>query len=273
MLSRLRRVTDLFVRGREVALPDGSWLYIRVLNSFEKAEALAAAQAARARFTMALREGGEERVKIEALLEERGRDDFISQLADAHTAAGAAEVVSKIEVDAEWTERLDIVRRGDGKDNATPLDPAELELLAKISADFMAEIDRRQADERDFSAQTMQAMTDDELVEEWKTAWMEQRGRVIANAEYRITELWYATRLCEGDLNLDTGNFDHSHCGGHPDRLFPERVDVRDAPDDLQMLLANTLAEVEMGVSDPKGSPSPASSSDSSPPPSSPAVV
>jgi hypothetical protein len=274
MLSRLRRVTDLFVRGKEVALPDGSMLFVRALNSFERAEALSAAQSAKARFTLALEDGGEELEKIEALLAELGREVFVERLAQARAMQESGKIVTAIEADDEWVERLEILRRNDSSDSATPLTPEEVALIAKIGTDFMAEVDRRRSAEMEYQTHALDGAGDHTLIDEYKKLWLEQRGNAIANAEYRLTELWYATRICAAVGAADSGSspttLDHLACAGHAEALFDTRADVREAPDDLVDLLTATLAEVDMGASDPKGSPSPASSSDSSQPPSSP---
>jgi hypothetical protein len=274
VLSRLRRVTDLFVKGKEVRLPDGSYLYVRALNSFERAEALSAAQSAKARFAMALEDGGEELDKIRARLVEVGREEFCTQLASARALQGSGKFIAAIEADAEWAERLEILRRSDAGDDATPLTPEEIALIAKIGSDFVAEAQRRQDDEQAFQIKTLEGATDDDLVDEYKKTWLEQRGNAIANAEYRLTEVWYSARLCAALATAlpgePAGVLDHGACGGHAERLFDSRAEVREAPDDLVDLLSGALAEIDMAVADPKDSARPASSSDSSAPPSSP---
>jgi hypothetical protein len=271
VLSKLRRVTDLFVRGREVPLPDGSLLYVQALNSYERAAALTDSNTARARFTLALADGGEELLRIKARLFQHGRDEFIRELADSHVMYGTGKIVSAIDEDAEWHERLSIIRQAQAGESATPLTEQETELVTKLTQDYLAEIDRRRGDERDYYSQGLGDATDEDLIELYKQAWLEQKGNIVASAEYRQSELYYATRYCNA-IASEAGTYDHTACNGHEERVFAERTDVREAPDALLALLTAAIEQIDFrgGDADLKGSARPMSSSDSSPPPSSP---
>jgi hypothetical protein len=255
--ARRRRVTDLFVHGREVALPGGGFLWVEVLNSFQRQEALQAAQVAKARLVMALERDGRERIQVQARLAEFGRDAFIGDLVDDELSQRTAQIVTRIHDDPDWKERIDVLTGTDVSDTATPLTDAEQALLAALSVEYLAEVDARKADEHEFLTRMFGAFDDEELIERYAKAWAERKGALLSAAEYRLTELWYATRFCSGVLNLDTAEVDHGACDGHGEAFFAAREDVRSAPDELRDLLSEALGAVGMGPRDPKGSDRP----------------
>jgi hypothetical protein len=243
-----------------VPLPGGGFLWVEVLNSFQRQEALQAAQVAKARLVMALERDGEERVQVQARLAEFGRDAFIGDLVDDELSQRTAAIVTRIHDDPDWKERIEVLTGTDVADTAAPLTDAEQSLLAALSIEYLAEVDARKAEEHEFLTRTYDALDSEELVERYAKAWAERKGGLLSAAEYRLTELWYATRFCSGVLDIDTAEMDHGACDGHEEAFFASRDDVRSAPDDLRDLLSEALAGVGMGPRDPKGSGSPEAS-------------
>lgn len=267
MSSRFRRLTDLFVEGRPVALPDGTYLWVQALNAFERDECVNDAHVARSRLVLALRTNGDERIKVEARLVERGRDGLIGELAGVKTDEKYPDIINQLEDDPEWSERVEIMRRTDANESAKPETEDEKAFLEKIWADWYAEISRRLENEREFLLNRYKRVDDNELLDSYVEAWLERRGRERANAEFALSEMWYATRYCEATADGD-GKLDHSRCDGHRERVFASKADARSAPDALQELITAEINKLSMPVRDPKGSGSPESSSEPSPPPS-----
>jgi hypothetical protein len=266
---RFRRLTDLYIVGQPLELPDGSFLWIQALNSYQRDEAVSDAQVARARLVMALRQDGDERLKVQARLYDRGRENLIDQLAEHRSSEKGSDAIEDMREDPEWKERMDILFRTSPEESATPMTHQEVTLLEEINAAVIAELQRREKDEKDFWLRSLERMTDEELIEEWTESWLDQRGAQLATVEFRQTEVWYATRYCNG-VKTDDGAIDHSQCDAHQERVFPTRADVREAPSELITVVAETLAELNVAGRDPKGSGSPGSSSSSSPTPSEP---
>ncbi len=109
-------------------------------------------------------------------------------------------------------------------------------------------------------------MSDEEFIDVWVEEWLDRRGSDLATAEFRLTELWYATRYC--DAVMQDGALDHTRCEGHRVPVFESKLDARSAPQELQELLRSALDELNLAGRDPKDSDSPPSSSDSLPSPS-----
>lgn len=267
MNPRFRRLTDLFVDGRTVTLPDGTYLWVQVINAFERDECISDAQVARSRLILALKEDGTERLKIEARLIERGRSEMEADIAQAKVDDKYSDIVAELEDDPEWTERVAILRRTDFTSAAKPTEEAERAVVDKILTEWTGAIEARLDDEREYQRLHYARVADDELLDDYLEMWMDRRGVELGSAEYSLTEIWYATRYCDATPD-SAGTLDHTRCEGHTQRVFETKRDARSAPDGLQKLISRALAEMAMVGRDPKGSASPASSSASSRTPS-----
>lgn len=265
--TRFRRLTDLFVQGKAVPMPDGSHLWVQVINAFERDEALSDAQVARARIILGLRQNGSERLKVQARLIERGREVMAEDLASAKVEAKGPDFVDDMRSDPEWKERMDIYLRTDTSEGAKPLTEDEQQLIVKLNAEILEELAHRESEEKDFLLRSYHRMNDEEFIDVWVEEWLERRGSDLAAAEFRLTEIWYASRYCDASL-LSDGVLDHTACDGHRTRVFETKQEARSAPTALQELLRAALDELNVAGRDPKDSDSATSSSDSLPAPS-----
>jgi hypothetical protein len=268
MSNRYRRLTDLFVEGKAVPLPDGvGHLWVQVINSYEREECVSDAQVARARLILALKQNGDERTKVEGRLAEIGFEAMAKDLATARAGQKLPQFADEMRDDPEWKERMEIVLKTDFEDNSAPATEAETILLAKLNAEIMSEFEKRENDETDFLMRGFNRMTDEEFINEWVEEWIDRKGTQLAGNEFRLTELWYASRYCEATRNED-GVLDHGKCGGHRDRIFESKAEARSAPNALQELIRNAIDDMALEGRDPKDSGNEANSSASSPTPS-----
>lgn len=263
--SKYRRLTELYVQGKEIVLKDGSLLWAQVLNPFEKDEATHDAQLARARMVMAIKEG-DEREKVIAAFQSDGRAVSVEKLADVKAQSEIAKIVDEIAADPEWSERVEIMDRSDDI-MSRPLEDAERDLLAKINEEYIKEVVDRQRAEYEYQVDRFEKMSEEDFIEEYCDAWMERRAADVARSEYQLSERWYAIRACEGVVTED-GTYNHDACESHKLQLFDTKLEARDIPEDLQTLLDDSLAALNMSVRDARFSDRQGSSSDSSPLPS-----
>jgi len=266
MRSRFRRLTDLFVEGQTVLMPDGSNLWVQTINAFERDECLSDAQVAKARLVMALKNNGEERLKVEARFFEKGRDRLIEDLAGNGAAKKVPDFMEDLRDDPDWSERMNILLRTDPDETSKPLEPSELELIDQLNMQILAELNIREVAEHDFLVRKYSAATDEDVIESWVDDWLDKRGGAIANSEYQLTEMTYATRYCNA-VRTDDGDLDHDVCEGHVEPFFASKADARSVPQALALLITAAIAEVNMVGRDPKGSGRPTSSSASPPTP------
>jgi hypothetical protein len=270
MSLRYRRLTDLFVKGKAVPLPDGvGHLWVQVINSYEREECVSDAQIARSRLILALKEKGDERTKVEGRLAEMGFTSMAKELATSRAGQKIPQFADEMRDDPEWSERMEILLKTDFDDASSPALEEETILLAKFNAEIMAEFNKREADETDFLMRQFNRMTDEEFLDEWVDEWIDRKGTALAGNEYRLTELWYASRFCEATVSSD-GILDHGKCDGHRDRIFASKAEARSAPEDLQMLIRNAIDDMALEGRDPKDLDSAENSSASSPTPSEP---
>jgi len=267
--AKYKRVTDLYVQGTEVELADGSVIWMQVLNPYERDEAVHDAQVARSRIVMALRKDGSERLKVEAKMVEAGVDAVIVEMAEVKAGAKVADIVAEIQSDPEWRERIEIMERTDVEQSSAPLSGEEAILLAQIHTEYLQEVLKREKDERDYQERRLRRASEDELRDEFVELWLEKRGSTLATAEYVLTEMWFGARVCESTKTED--GFSHDQCGGHAERVWDSKNEVRGLPEGLQELLRDAINTLAMDARTAKNSDRQGSSSDSSPLPSEPA--
>lgn len=264
--AKYKRVADLYVTGTEVVLKDGTVLWLQVLNPFEIEEARQAAQTAKSRLIMALQQhGGDEMAFIDAALWEDGPDGARQRVVDAKANGVLVDVINALRIDPEWTERIGILDRTD--EATEPLEPAERDLVAGLTRDYVAEIERRVRTEEEYLKQKYASVSDEEVREEYKRLYIERRGADIANQEFRVNEIFHGARVCEGVQGED-GTWNHEACEGHQLQVYESKAEVRMLPEDLTNLLGDTYLQLAMSVRDAQGLVRLASSSDSSRQPS-----
>lgn len=263
--ERLKKLHDLFVRGEHVKLPDGSYLWVQVLNNYERDDCLSAAQVARSRMVMALREKGDEGIKVMGHIGEVGYPAIVQELADVKIEDSLFRAANAVRDDPDWKERMEILDKTEDEES---LSDEERDLITKLQLEFMAELDRRREEERELAVEEYQSMSDEELEEEYLKAWLDKKGGAAAQRIHGLWEVVYATRYCDevGD------NVDPHRCTSAGERVFESVEDVRHLPEELQQLIRGSLVRLAMSERDPKGLGNRPASSDSSASPNEPEV-
>jgi hypothetical protein len=60
-----------------------------------------------------------------------------------------------------------------------------------------------------------------ELIAEYLTAWLDTRALKAQADEYRISQLYFSTRVCRA-VQKDDESYDHSACEGHAHPRLPQ---------------------------------------------------
>lgn len=269
MARKLRQVVDLYSGGKTVVLKGDTPVWVQPLNPFEQDTARSEAQVARTRLAMAIRtEGSNERDKVRVWFDEDGRDAAVDRLTASRVSNQTNKMIEAIRNDSDWKERMDILDRG-AEDTAKPLEEAEEKLLTRIGSEFAAELGKRIQAERDYQLDSLSELSDEDLWEEYLDWYVNERTSDVLMAEFRLHQVYFGTRWCEGTTGEDDGEaWDHSNCEGHRELVFESKEDARTAPADLLELLYLACDEVDMTARDAKNSRRQGSSSDSSPLPS-----
>lgn len=264
MKDKYKKLDDLYVAGTEVRMSEDAVIYLVPLNPFQVDEARTHAQAARSRIVLALREeDSDERAMFDAKFEVDGRETVIDELATAKANLAIPKLMAELEddPDEEWQEKLEVLRRHDSL--GSPNEEEE-RAVAKINSEYYDRL--RQLIEREdtYEHQRLEQLDDESLRGAFREFWIDRRGHERSLAEYRVTELLYAARECEGVYDEDAERWDHSKCDSHLTQVWSTRDEVRSRPEGVIQKLRDAMDEMNMSVREGKDSGSPASSSDSS---------
>lgn len=260
--SKYRRLVDLYVTGTEFVFPDGTPAWLQVLNPFERDVIRKEAQIARARVVLAMREhGSDEQNRVRAGFLAGGPEQAVEHLAESELTRGIGKVMDSIRNDPEWAERMEIIDRG-LDDTARRATPEEDALVAKLETDYLGEITKRAESEREFLTRKYGEMDEATLWQAFLESWLDRLGDEAAMQEFRVSNIAYAARVCEG-VQVE-GKWDHSACGGHDERIWETVAEIRALPEPLVQSLEGALVEIEMAEREAKNSDRQMSSSGSS---------
>ncbi len=270
-LQRLRRVTDLFVTGRELLLADDPGeepvlLWINKLNAFQRTECQKDGAAGQARRLAALDENCDEIQAAENRLDTLSRDQMIDYIAGQQDDTQIIAAVDDVRADPAWTDRLPLLDRAEDLDaNGSPATEAEAEAVRQVKVDYLAAVkaahDRRKQDARQDWADTSEA----DLRKEWLEQYKRRLGLSAFLEEYDKTELYYAARDCQATRS-ERGSYDHAACTHG--RLLSSRAGIAELPEDLVDRIRQVLTDLNMSPQDAGNSAAPRTSSEPSEQPS-----
>lgn len=252
--SRYLQAAALYVTGTELVLRDGSVIWCQVLNDFEVSDARRQAAAARARFTLSMGKDivSDEKKQLEAAYAERGRDNAIQDLLDIRQGEHMNTASNEIDVDPEWKESLEIMRRSAEIESRPDEDP-ERQVLLKIQGDWITAVEEIVEQEQGRLRRQLEAMTDDQLYDEYRKEWIERRAGSLAIEAYNLREIFLGARCCDGIRDED-GKFGpdaHKACS-HSERAFENEDTVRSLPDPLFLSLRETFETLAVTVREAK---------------------
>lgn len=274
-VSALRRVTDLFVEGKVVPLgidEDGRdvTVWVNKPNSFEREEAQRDGRAAQAARQLALRDPeNPEWVVLRDDVRNFTDEGLIIAIANMSYNEDNFRAVQDIQADPEWADRLEILRRQPTllDDAAVPEEDSRRKQVADISREYLERIDELTQKRQDERRKDLRDMSRKDREE----AYLEKAIEALSIEAYqearRMTEVFYALRVCTAVRDEKTGTWDTSR-SDHSVRLLDDRSQVRTLPDALVRKVVETLDELLVPQHEAGNSDAPASSSASSEQPS-----
>jgi hypothetical protein len=265
--DRYKRLEQLYVVGKELVFPDGTMIWVQVMNPLQNDEARNDAQTARARMSLALKEvGSDAQTTALGVFMDMSKAEAINGILNHKWQGWFNTSSNRLADDPEWEERNQIMTRTDPDEMARrdPEDP-ERQIYEKITEEFQKLVSEDIEMERQYESVRLEGLEPNALRDEYLELYRTERSVAAANAEYRIVEGWYSARICEATpVDGEDGVWDHSACANHEERVWETRDDFRSAPGPLQDRVREVLDELTMSVREAKNSDSTTSSSASS---------
>lgn len=270
MHTKYRKVTELYVRGRTILLGDEP-LWMQVLSPFEQDECRLMAQATQARMRLAINDADSAHgAKVKSQIE--GADDelLIGQMIDARTGEFLSVIQGELEVDEEWADVIAIIAAIDisAPDAVAQAETIEeKDAVIKAQERWLTEIGKRLEQMADEERTALEQLPREELEKQFRESWLKHETGAASMREYRLLELSYAARVCDA-TRVESGEsddepiWDHSSCD-HSQRAFTPD-DVRGLPEEVQDLLAEAMAVLNMAMREAKDLGSQVSSSEPS---------
>ena len=238
-----RKLSDLFVRGKDVTLDDGEGekvtVYLRKLSPVELESVLRMANAKRARYVAAFRdEDSPEYIDVVSasvdLLNDRSQCmDIVAgeKLANRY-AAIEAEVASQ----DEWAEDNYLQGLLDAQQELQEGDP-DFERVTGELLRFYDAVNEFYSQERERIQKDYEGLSDEELADQALKVLLRNKANVVWMTELRYAEVFYATR--------DAKN--------HQQRYFTSRDELDPLPAEVLRPLFDTYRDLNVDVVEGKG--------------------
>jgi hypothetical protein len=260
--SRYQRLEALYRRGKVLEFPDGTLMWIQVMNPLEADDVREEAKTAKARLVLALREvGSDEQAKALYDFSLLPKASAVDQIVQSQQTRWLAQADEKLRDDPEWKERLEILDRNQALAGRVP-EASERELLQRITEDYLREVYRRVGEDADFERERLMQGDEAEVRERWLELYREHRGDEAAFKEHQTSAAWIGARVCDA-TPAGEGRWDHSACD-HDLRVYEAKLDFRKAPLEVQGKILEALGDLNISLRDAKNSDSAETSSDSS---------
>ena len=268
-IEKFKRVTDLFEQGKVVVLSDDPedplLVWVNKLNPFEQDECRKDGAVGRARALERLTvEDSPEAQVMRAALADRGRDHLVEALVSQRSNEFYVRSLDEIRTMEEWQDKLLILDRADAQmmDAGLPEDAEENTRLAALNAEYMGAVNALMESYVEDARTEYGALTDEQLREAFMDTYKESTGSAGFLNEYRITEMYFSLRDCQGKSD-GYGGWTHAGCN-HRERLCETRAAIRELPEELIARVRDAILTLSMSPKDAGNSDAPASSSASS---------
>lgn len=254
----MSRLTALFQRGKVVELGEDEngpvLIWLNALSSIEREECIldgAVAQAAERELN------GSGTAPFEAMRTELENTDRVTIIeALCATKATEAWVLAQddLHADEKWRgDKLLLIERADAAvASGMELTEEERERLNALNSEYLSDWKAKAAARIEAIRSEFKSVETRELVEAYLKAWIDARALKSQADEYRISQLFYSTRVCRAKKRED-GGYDHAACEDHSSLVFPDRQTVRRQPDDLLGLLIPVADEIDRQGGDAVG--------------------
>jgi hypothetical protein len=267
-MTRLSRITDLFLEGTELYLGDDDntgepiVVWVNKLNSFEEEEARRDGSAARA---LRLLELDNDNLEVQQARKEMEAWD-VDTLRRSVTLQGAEEdyvlAMDDVQADEEWAKKIEDLRRMGPlmDDQEIPSDDERRVLFNTLNEEYAEALREAMELRQEARMDELEGLSQAELFDKFMESWSNRAAMLEFLKEQKVTQIYYALRDCQA-VKGESGKWYHRTCS-HA-RLLPERAAVRGLPESLLDKVVTALEEVSVDRRQAAFSDAPTSSSES----------
>jgi len=277
--ERRRRITDFYVDGEVLQPAPGEVVFVQKINQFEDGEARADAQAARSRFTMALRRpDSPDTAALREAVKRMDQVALVRGIVNSRYTKYMAEASTALASDPEWVERLLVLDRSD----IDSVRPDEAQVINELNTAYLATIQERVREAEEADTARLMAMAPEEVQRDYEESFIDSRAAAVYIGEYKLGQIAQSVRMCDATPPAEGEDWDHSACT-HERLYVDEEIEdpethevkvkraiefVREEPDVLLDAYTRAFDNVHVAVRAAKDSASRQSSSEPSRPPS-----
>ena len=266
MGTRLAKLTDLFEEGAVAPLKtsDGTEVvvWLNKLSPFENEQAAHEGRIARARIMLAIKEIGTPEADLFRLASEGASiESVINALLTDKDNERTVGVIRDIRADKKWKDRLETLEWSSEQLIGRADDDPEVKVIAKVLADYQAEIAKRTDRLRNQMRIELAAMPEDRLRQMHRESYAEQQGLNAFMREQSRSQIYYSMRMCEATRDAN-GRWQHKECD-HSQRWLDDRSEVDQLPESLLDQVQRAYDELNMNPEVARFLGGPASSSES----------
>lgn len=229
-------------------------VWVNALTSIEREECILDGAVAQAAERTLNGPGSTAYEAMLAELEKSDRDKIIEGLCLSRATEAWALGQDDLHADENWRgDRLLLIERMDAAIQAgMELSEEERTKLGELNEAYLA--DWRTKSQERVEAMRAEYRTQEtrELIRSYMRAWTDSRALTAQADEYRVSQLFYGTRVCRA-RKLDDDSYDHSECAEHNQLVFPDRRSVRMAPDALIQILVPVADRIDREGADALG--------------------
>lgn len=249
-LPTVSRLTALFQRGEVVELGEDEngavLVWMNALTSIEREECILDGAVAQAAERQLNGPGSSTYEAMRAELEKADRDSIIQALCLNRATEAWSLGQDDLHADEEWRgDKLLLIERGDAALAAgMDLSAEEKARLTELNDAYLAAWTEKTTARVEAMRAEYRTLETRELIAAHLKAWSDARALKAQADEYRISQLYYSTRVCRA-RKLDDGSYNHTACEDHNQIVFPDRLSVRRAPDELVSLLTPVADRID----------------------------
>lgn len=236
--QKFRRLQELFEVGEVIVVEkDGEEIpmWVAKISSFEREEATRDGRAQRARQMLAWDRDEDQQMAMRVLLDDSTNEDLVQTLMYDKDLEHMRLAGNEVRTDKTWKERLEALDRID----LDGLTDEQAQTMVQVADEFNAAVAAVRARLAKDLHDELAELDREELEKRYTAAFRQMIGAQSFREAMRQSELFFALRDCSA-TRVD-GDWDHSRCAAHQERLLETRSEVLGLPEPVIAKAADIL--------------------------------